>query len=542
MTHQPILPENGQDVLVTTRVQDPDGVNSVVLNYRVDPSLTVVATNMNDSGTGGDELANDGLYSAVIPGKSGGVFVGFHIELEDGSLSSRTYPLDHPEREAMIRWGSVISTNHFAAYRFWMTAASLTEWETRQKLSNTLLPGTLVYGDQRVIYGVGARYRGSPFIRPQYDSPVSDIDKSPNLVFKMPKDDALLGSSAFNLDGLEQPGRDDSLQRERMAFWLAQQRGMPNPHQRYFRMFMQGVLQGEIYSDTYQPARDFITTWFPNDDEGELMEIDDWFEFNDSAQVTRVGNVNSTLEDWTTTGGVKKKARYRYNWEKKGVNNNGDSYANFYPLVDAVNNPDAATYAAGVHAVSDVRSWADHFAFRRVGGDWDGYGFNRGKNTFVYRPEGGKWMLLPWDMDFALGANSRDPDHGLFLQINDPVLNNQWFQEPEFIRAYWQSLYAFAIGPMDASVFDAESDAWYSVFQAYGIGSAAPGSMQTWVSERRAYILQEYNAADSGSFEITTNGGSNFLTNSSPVLIQGYIPICGRHHLSQWIAHYGVVD
>lgn len=72
----------GQDVVVTAKATDPDGVQSVSLLYQiVEPGTYItkedaayeLAANwttlaMNDAGTGQDLLAGDGIYTAVIPG------------------------------------------------------------------------------------------------------------------------------------------------------------------------------------------------------------------------------------------------------------------------------------------------------------------------------------------------------------------------------------------------------------------------------------------------------------------------------------------
>ena len=70
VTHAPTLPSASQPVVVTARVHDPDGVQSLILNYRLDPATTYTAVPMTDDGTGGDAIAGDGLFSATIPGQA----------------------------------------------------------------------------------------------------------------------------------------------------------------------------------------------------------------------------------------------------------------------------------------------------------------------------------------------------------------------------------------------------------------------------------------------------------------------------------------
>ena len=68
--HTPAIPAASQAVVVTARVHDPDGVQSLVLNYRLDPATSYTAVTMKDDGTGGDAIAGDGVFSATIPGQS----------------------------------------------------------------------------------------------------------------------------------------------------------------------------------------------------------------------------------------------------------------------------------------------------------------------------------------------------------------------------------------------------------------------------------------------------------------------------------------
>ena len=87
--HSPSLPAANQDMIVTARVHDPDGVASVVLNYRFDPATNYSAVTMVDDGTGGDAVAGDGLYSATIPIPAGVPTGTYNVEIKlfaDGAL------------------------------------------------------------------------------------------------------------------------------------------------------------------------------------------------------------------------------------------------------------------------------------------------------------------------------------------------------------------------------------------------------------------------------------------------------------------------
>src|SRR5207248_2893522 len=76
--HMPVLPAAGEGVVVTAYAVDPQGVAALTLKYRIDPAPDYTDITMRDDGTGGDAIANDGLFSATIPGQPDGTIVPFY--------------------------------------------------------------------------------------------------------------------------------------------------------------------------------------------------------------------------------------------------------------------------------------------------------------------------------------------------------------------------------------------------------------------------------------------------------------------------------
>ncbi len=80
VAHAPEKPMTGQDVTVTAKLADPDGMGAVTLEYQlVEPGSYIRVTDvayqtgwvsvaMTDDGTAGDATAGDGTYTAVLPG------------------------------------------------------------------------------------------------------------------------------------------------------------------------------------------------------------------------------------------------------------------------------------------------------------------------------------------------------------------------------------------------------------------------------------------------------------------------------------------
>lgn len=517
--HAPVVPAALEPVRVTARVSDPQGIGGVHLRYRFDPSVTVHDVVMRDDGRDGDLVPGDGVFSGLIPGQAAGVLVAFWIEAGDRATPpvTTTFPAEPAAGECLVRFGDEVPAGTFGTYRLWMTQARTDVWTAREVMSNEALDGTIVYGTARAIYNGGARYRGSPFIRPGYDSPTGSLSA---YVWTVPKDEPLLGSDEFNLDWLEQPGRDATLQRERMSFWVGEQLGVNTSHARYIKVYVNGVRRGLVYTDSQQPNGDYVTSWYPDRDEGEIFKIDDWFEFNDAVQ--REFNVDARLEPYLNGAGQLHKTRYRWNWEKKSNRGLNDDYSSLLTLVDALNRPDDADYTRRVSDLVDLDGWLGSIAVRRAVADWDGYGYDRGKNTFAYLPPGGRWNLMLWDLDFSLGGGSDGPATEVFT-ANDPTMERM-YAHPYFGRVYLQALNDVVRGPFAPGRADPLMDANYAALTGNDVTVASPSPIKSWIASRRSYLVQVL-ATNTAPWAIDPGPPGGWQTDEGVVHLTGTAPI-----------------
>jgi len=549
VAHQPILPAANQAVVVTGKFADPDGLSTRQLKYRLDPSSTWTTLAMTDDGLGGDAVAGDGVFSATIPGQAAGAMVAFRVEATDTlNASSRfpkarvMYPGDTEQRECLIRFGEVRPAGSIGTYRVWMTQATLTKWTNlqdnpagRYPYHNGDLDVTLVLGGDRVIYNAGARFSGSANSSDLFISPTALTSHWPfssicGYAVDVPSDDPCLGSTDLLLPHPNRIEFDATLQKEPLMEWLGLQLGIPVNHRRYVHLYVNGVERGrshasagaaaesDIMEDVYNPNSDFLKSWYPTDNNGDFFKLE-WWWYN-SALPVGPGAVQCTLERFPGSGAINL-ARYRWTWMKRAVNGSANDYSRLFALVEMANTgANSPDYTAQMDSVVDVDQWTRVFAFQRVLGNRDAYGTpsGNGHNMYAYKPESGKWQMIPCDLEAGILNSSSD----LLLaeSIQDPLLP-RFIGNPRFQRALWRSLQEAAAGTLLTTAAQSLVGAYHAALQANQVNLPAETPIISWLADRRTYIQTQLGTL-AASFAVTTAGGS---TADNPVLIQGTAPV-----------------
>jgi hypothetical protein len=545
VTHTPPLPAADQSAVVTARVDDPDGLSALVLNYRVDPAtnnITQVA--MFDDGTGGDAIADDGVYSATIPAQATGKLVAFFIEATDRSAARVTtrFPDDAPARECLIRFGEPVPVSSFGTYRLWLTAATVSAWNKRLILSNEELDGTFVYGDQRVIYGVGCRYSGSPWHQNSYGT----LSGLVTIAMTVPKDDLLLGTTSFNklhVPG-NTPGDDATIQCEQIAYWMVRQLGLPWNYQRYVNFYVNGTRKGKLIEDTQVPGPDVISEHFPDDDEGDLYKLNGWYEYGYAASGSMPFNLASwcTLNNYTNADGTKRLARYRWNWAGRAQHGTANDFKNLFALIDAANTPLSGPYTENMEAVADMEQWMRTFAIEHAVGNWDSFGHQNAQNMYAYKPMQDRWKLLIWDFNIVLGnSSSYELNLNTLSQYNyaDRAMGSI-YNNPAFMRTYLRTLREIALGPMVKTNVEPVMDARFAAFKASGISVTAPSNIKGYISRQRTFLLNyltnfaaPFSIAGADSGNVSSDRNWYELAGTAPIEVNNLV-INGRECQAAW--------
>lgn len=522
VAHWPPAPAASQSVLVTAQVQDPDGIGSVVLHYRVDPAKTYYTVPMLDDGTGDDALAGDGVYSARISGRPSGTTVAFYIEASDQAtpVASATFPSDAPQRECLVRFGDAAPAGGLGVYRLWISQATLDRWVKRERLSNEPLDCTFVYGNTRVIYNMGGYYSGSPWHAPGYTSPVTGTCDY-GLTF--PPDDPFLGETSIALLQPGNGGGDTTGQQEQAAYWMAWQLGVPISYRRYVNLYVNGTRRGIVFEDVQRPNANYEAEWYPGGPNGDLHKVVFWYEFNDAASAFN-NPVGASLAVFTS-GGVKKLARYRWNFPRHAVHGSANDYTNLLSLVDSLNTTATSNaFTTKIQSALDVEEWAKVLLVEKLVGNTDSYGNGGGQNMFLCKPEADVWRMIIWDIDFAFNATGPTGD---IQNFSDAPLS-KLFRHPPFLRTYWQVVQEAWRGPLQNARIDPLLDAKYSALKGNGLSVSSPSGIKSYITQRRNSVqslLNRYNVP----FKITSNNGVSFTTNTSQLVLTGVAPLDVRY-------------
>ena len=520
VTHAPAVPAAGQPVVVMARVSDPDGLSSVSLRFRTSETAAFSSLAMRDDGTGGDAVGGDGVWSGTLAGRASGDLLQFVVEAFDNATTtaSTVFPAGPvyaglpPVTGANIRWGDPVPVGSFNHFHAWLTSSQNTLLSNGQDsplvggLDNTYRDCTLVHGNLRVVYNAGIRRKGSPFTG------------QADYALTVPGDDLLLGTRdrVFGLTG--NGGEEATRMRNQIANWVARRMGLPYLNTAYIRFYRNGTSFGSVAEDLEQPSNDYAESWYPDGGDGDLRKVAFAFEFDDSGGFSPTG---ADLAMYRNPAGRFWTARYRYNWQGRPSGTTANDFTHFFALITAANDR-TSNYIPNLLNVADIDQWMRTFALDGVLGNWDTWGTGNSQNKYVYFQPGGRWRILPWDMDWVLGLG--DATNRRLFGGNDAVVNVM-FDTPIFQRMAWRAYQGAVAGPLTAAEYQPQFNARSAALAFNQVGGASsPSVIATYLNGRRTYLNTQIQGSDAKAFAITSNGGNDFVSSTAIAVIEGTAP------------------
>ena len=536
VANEPAVPAAAESVTVTAKVIDSDGVASVSLYYSLNnPSASPTRVNMT--------LAEGVTYRAAIPGQSLGTRVVFYIVATDALGNVGRYPLDvrersHPMllnppaatledlRTCVYRHDTPEPATPFLSYRFYMTQAKEDELSSRRLLSNDPLEGSFVFGKDDIYYGARMRFSGSPWARAGWGG---------SFRVYMPKDKPLHGRvKKFNLE--DNQGNPLDARTRITHYLLRQSQGttmVPYTDEFALVRWQVNARTVGIREHNWVPDRDFVNRWFPDDDEGDFLEMDDRFIINDSG--SRIGSTDGRVlyppPSSRSDGNGENKENYRWFFSLR-AKRGADDFSNFIAfakVMDPGRTPDAQ-FDQEIWRHANVEEFLRVFAIEFNIDDWDTWGCSRGKNCYFYRPTSdGRFHLFMWDVELTYGnlmsylipeSPSSAFSPGGFSEVNRMV------NRPEVRRVYYGILSEMVLGPNRWFHSDFVAD-FASRLARFGMGNtgiAAPGG---YIDQKAALLAARIQSVTYPRVRlaITTNGGRDFSTAEYVVNLAGTSPV-----------------
>ncbi|TWT74577.1 CotH protein [Posidoniimonas polymericola] len=440
-------PGSGEEVVVTIKATDPDGVQQLYLEYQtVDPGAYIRLTDpgydtgwtslaMNDDGVLGDAVAGDDVYSVTLPAslQVHRRLVRYRITAEDALGASVTAPYADdpqpnfayfvydgvPDYTASLRPGfepSVVysgdALDDIATYHLIANATDVTNSQYNGQYNEVLFRGTLVYDG--VVYdhvefrnrGVASTYQVGKnkwkieFLnghhlqaRDNYGAPFGETWDEINV---------LPGTNPWWRNDISTEG---TVLSEAAAFKLYDLAGAPSPYTTYFNF---RVIDGASETGGDQYSGDF---W------GLYVGI----EQPDGSFLDERG-----LED----GNV-------YNMHSSVFGATNQRHQGSESVTDR---SDLAAFMSGIDGGFETLQWWEenlnwdvYFAWNIVNHLVNNSDIRPNENVNYYRDQvSGQWYVIPWDLDLTF----EDAPH-----LGNPVTNRENIrsllsQHPEAALAY----------------------------------------------------------------------------------------------------------
>ena len=148
--------------------------------------------------------------------------------------------------------------------------------------------------------------------------------------------------------------------------------------------------------------------------------------------------------------------------------------------MDAVNAAQPEPYRSCVAGLVDVDEFMRILAMERIVGNWDSYGYARGKNMYAYKPTKGRWALLPWDIDFVFNSGGTgDIDRAVRQQrAGDRYLPGL----PGIPARLLARVRGRRQRPAAAATFAARVDPRYNAHGRHGVGPESPQGLKDYVA------------------------------------------------------------
>lgn len=499
--HSPAVPNAAEEALVTARPEDPDGVAGCTLAWAVNGGAWQRAA--MDKGA-------DGAYRGTIPGQLAAAIVQFYVEAEDGRGAASMFPARGPNSRALykVKDGQArLGTLHNVRIVMLPADATLLHTPTNV-MSNEHLGATIIYDEREVFYDAGVRLKSSErgrlattrvgfSIRFNGDRlfrgvhRTIGIDRSGGLMFSRTfgQDEICVKHIVNHAGGMA--GMYDDLT------WVI----APRPEHTSTALLLMAR-----FNDV------FLDSQWPRGGDGMLYTYELIYYPTTTVDGTQEGLKLPQPDevigvDIQNLGDDKELYRWFFLIEN---NRARDDYAGLMRFCKNFAAPSDVLEARAAE-IMDVDQWMRTFAMYSLCGIGDTYTQGLYHNNMYYvRPEDGRVLVFPWDMDFAF---VRSTSEALWGNANLARI----IALPAYTRLFYRHLQDII-----ATTYNrAYMERWTTHYGALCSQDFRP--IAGYIATRAAFVASRIPAGI--AFEIATNDGEDFSVETASATIEGKGPI-----------------
>lgn len=494
-SHHPVVPAPDEEVTVSARVADPDGIGTLTLHYSVDgPPFTSIP--MTAAGDGEH-------FSAIIPGQPAASVVRFHITATDAAEVPATsyFPAAGPDSHALWQVNDgLAAANGLHNLRIVMDPADRELLHRPNNvMSNERLGGTLIYNESEVYYDIGVRLKSSQRGRPVASRVGFNIGFNRDQLFR-----GVHRTIAIDRSEGQQVGCQEILY-DHMMYASG---SVPAEYNDLCKVIApdpahtsHAILQLARFGDV------FLDSQFPTGSDGTVYEYElVYYPTTTDAEGYKLPQPDNVVGTHIRDLGDDQE-NYRWTFLLKN-NEDRDDYSRIIATAKLFGKSSAA-FEAEVAGIIDIDQWLRALACSCATGAGDSFFANANHNgQFYARPSDGRVLYFPHDMDFSYDATRNIYQNSELQKL---------VQNPIRRRAYLGHLHHLCTTVFNQSYMSA----WTAHYGGLLPGENFSGHL-SYINTRSNYILTAiHTEIPSVAFAITTNGGANFSTSASPAILAG---------------------
>ena len=456
VSHYPAVPGPNDLVLVRARLTDDLSSAYGVVHHRVSSPTpgAFLTTALRDDGLAGDELAGDGIHSAVLPAQADGTVVEFYLEAFDRIQSRRwpgpTSPRGAQKANLLYQVDAEVHTGREPFYRIVLSASENDEFndipfDTSERNTNARFNATFIaqLGDEfTTIYRCGMRIRGSGS-RSRYPR---------SLKVELPSTQSWQGDEELNLNS-------QFTYNQLLGSLFYREAGLPAYESKAVQVRMNGFNHAAPENDT--AARPFERHYglYVHNEPINSQFANMHYPLNPSGNLYRMAgggnawdyfpNSEDLAADYTAAG-----------WDKE-TNTSANDWRDLHIFVGVMTNASGLDYLEEVEAVMDLESWLRSLAVSTILTNSENSLFTGTNDDYaVYCSSTGQFKLLPHDLDTVLGQGDGssikigDLPHTIFdfIDRGDSFAQLEaLFEQPEVVQRYYKILAELLAGPFEES-------------------------------------------------------------------------------------------